>query len=519
MHWAERIAREIIEKYPNEEVYTCASGISPSGSVHIGNFREIITTYFVVRALQDLGKQTRFIFSWDDYDRFRKVPKNIDQSFDQYIGLPYSDIPDPYGCHDSYAAHFQSEFETSLEVFDIDVEFIYQNKEYRSGRYNSQILESLLKRREIYDILMSYKTQRPNDKDREAFYPLALYCQSCGKDNTTITTSSANEESLSYSCSCGHQAEINVLESRCIKLNWKIDWPMRWREENVIFEPGGRDHSSETGSYNVSSNIVNNIFDFHAPEYVAYEFIGIKGGGSKMSSSLGNVLTPGDLLRIYTPEVLMFIFSKYTPSAAFNIGLDNDVNRNFSEYERYNQQRLEGVLDNQGVSYALQLAQVESASKNTPKFSQVIGLLPLINFDSSIMRSIFNRTGESYTIEEIDQICSRAKYWIQNYCPEKDVRVNADPNAAYLGTLIADDKEWLEVFINLVKDSKDLSETDFMRRIYAICFDEDPKIKRVNQKRLFKHIYNLILGQNNGPRIPLLDEAAGIETCINLLQT
>ena len=98
MHWAYEVAHELIRKNPNKETFVCAAGISPSGSVHIGNFREIVTTYFVVRALQDLGKKTRFIFSWDDYDRFRKVPKNIDPSFAKYIGMPYCDIPDPYGC-------------------------------------------------------------------------------------------------------------------------------------------------------------------------------------------------------------------------------------------------------------------------------------------------------------------------------------------------------------------------------------------------------------------------------------
>ena len=75
IYWAYEVAHELIRKHPNKEMFVCASGISPSGSVHIGNFREIVTTYFVVRALQDLGKKTRFIFSWDDYDRFRKVPK------------------------------------------------------------------------------------------------------------------------------------------------------------------------------------------------------------------------------------------------------------------------------------------------------------------------------------------------------------------------------------------------------------------------------------------------------------
>ncbi|PGZ01970.1 lysine--tRNA ligase, partial [Bacillus thuringiensis] len=93
-----------------------------------------------------------------DYDRFRKVPKNIDPSFARYIGMPYCDIPDPHGCHNSYAEHFEKEFEKSLQAFGIEVEFIYQHAEYRSGRYNGNILEALHKRKEIYDILMRFKT-------------------------------------------------------------------------------------------------------------------------------------------------------------------------------------------------------------------------------------------------------------------------------------------------------------------------------------------------------------------------
>ena len=519
MHWAEEMAREIIRKYPNEEVYTCASGISPSGSVHIGNFREIITTYFVVRALEDLGKQTRFIFSWDDFDRFRKVPKNIDPSFEQYIGLPYSDIPDPYGCHGSYAEHFQSEFESALEEMQIDVEFIYQNKEYRSGRYNSKILYALQHRREIYDILMAFKTQIPNDDERESFYPIGLYCEDCGRDNTRILSSTKDERSLEYKCSCGHHAHLDVLSARCIKLNWKIDWPMRWQEENVIFEPGGRDHSSETGSFNVSKKIVNDIFAFHAPEYVAYEFIGIKGGGSKMSSSSGNVLTPGDLLKVYTPQVLMFMFSKYQPSAAFNIGLDNDVNRNFSEYERHLSQLESGRLENDDIAYALSLAETrESETKrNIPKFSQVAGLLPLINYDQTLLRQVFERSGEHFSLREVSEIADRVEYWIQTYNHEKNICVNENLNKKYFDTLISDDRMWIEAFSSIVQNWSDYKPEEVMRRVYDICFDVDVKIKRSNQKRLFKHIYNLILGQDSGPRIPLLIEAVGIEKCKNLL--
>jgi lysyl-tRNA synthetase class I len=88
VHWAEKIAKQLIQNHPERQTFVCASGISPSGSVHIGNFREIVTTYFVTKALGKYKKNVRFIFSWDDFDRFRKVPMNIDPAFERYIGMP-----------------------------------------------------------------------------------------------------------------------------------------------------------------------------------------------------------------------------------------------------------------------------------------------------------------------------------------------------------------------------------------------------------------------------------------------
>lgn len=94
---------------------------------------------------------------------------------------------DPYGCHNSYAEHFEKEFEKSLQAFGIEVEFIYQHDEYRNGRYNKSILEALYKRKEIYDVLMDFKTGECSEEERERFYPVTLYCERCGKDTTTIT--------------------------------------------------------------------------------------------------------------------------------------------------------------------------------------------------------------------------------------------------------------------------------------------------------------------------------------------
>lgn len=366
MHWAYRIAEELIRKNPERETFVCASGISPSGSVHIGNFREVVTTYFVVGALQKLGKKTRFIFSWDDFDRFRKVPKNVDPTFEQYIGMPYSDIPCPFGCHSSYAEHFKKEFEQSLREFGIVPEFIYQNKEYRSRRYNAQILHALYQRKQIYDILMAFKTGEPSETERENFYPVNVYCEACQKDTVNVTA--FHNDVLSYACMCGELNSIDVMKATNIKLNWKVDWPMRWMTEKVVFEPGGRDHSSATGSYRVSKEIVSEIFNHQAPQYEPYDFISIKGTGAKMSSSSGNNITPGELLRIYTPEVILFMFAKYQPNAPFHIGLDEDVIRNYTEYERFSHSE-RGVLKEE-IRDALGLS-VVSGKGRTETYTKV----------------------------------------------------------------------------------------------------------------------------------------------------
>ena len=170
------IADQLIKKHLDKEEYVCAAGISPSGSVHIGNFRDIATSYFVVRALREKGKKARLLFSWDEYDRFRKVPKNVPEEYSKYIGMPYCDVPDPFGCCSSYAEHFEREFERSLPKFGIEVDFRYQSKEYRSGRYNEEIIRALRSRGEIFDILDSFRTQDAVEGEREAYCPAIIYC-------------------------------------------------------------------------------------------------------------------------------------------------------------------------------------------------------------------------------------------------------------------------------------------------------------------------------------------------------
>ena len=124
--WADAVADRIIKEKGKKKEYVCASGITPSGVIHIGNFREVITTELVVRALKDKGKKIRFIYSWDDFDRFRKVPSNVPKNYEKYIGMPVSDIPAPKG-KGKYAEYFEKEFEDSLKEVGIKPEFIRQS--------------------------------------------------------------------------------------------------------------------------------------------------------------------------------------------------------------------------------------------------------------------------------------------------------------------------------------------------------------------------------------------------------
>ena len=151
MNWAREVALKIIEERPNEELYTVASGVSPSGFVHIGNFREIATPYLVAKELKKLGKKVRYILSFDEYDRFRKVPGNIDSSFEKYIGMPYTEIPSPFSQNESYAEYMEKRFLDELNQMDVEVECIYQAKEYKSGRYSKYIKLAMDNKDKIFE--------------------------------------------------------------------------------------------------------------------------------------------------------------------------------------------------------------------------------------------------------------------------------------------------------------------------------------------------------------------------------
>ena len=185
--WVVRTAGEVraeAERRHPGEAPTCASGISPSGPVHLGNLRELMVPHLVADEVRKQGVPARHILSWDDYDRLRRVPAGFPESFHEYIGRPLTAVPDPCGQHPNWAEHFKDPLRESLARLGVLVTEISQTQMYTSGAYTEQIIIAMRRRADIGAVLARYQTKRnadPDDDDLQnagtrAYYPFRPYC-------------------------------------------------------------------------------------------------------------------------------------------------------------------------------------------------------------------------------------------------------------------------------------------------------------------------------------------------------
>lgn len=511
MHWAEKLAREIIEQNPNKKEYVCAGGISPSGSVHIGNFRDIATPYFVSLALRKLGKNAHVLFSWDDFDRLRKVPSNvqkIDSDYEKYIGIPYTMCPDPTHQDASYGEHFEKEFEQSLKTLGVDCDIKYQTKKYLAGEYTDQIILALKNRKKAYDILMSFKTQEANDEDRENYYPLSVYCSVCKKDSTKVVKISDDCENLEYECKCGNHETVNVREYKKIKLVWKLDWPMRWLYEGVDFEAGGIDHAAASGSYVVSKQIVGEIYGGTAPIFQGYGWLGIKGLGD-MHSSSGLNLTPAEIMKIYEPEMVRWLFAKYAPTDSFDFAFDDTIIRHYSEFDKGLKAYKNGELEEyENYVYDLALFNGKDTQEKVP-FGVLASVAPIVDFKPEMVKVVMAKLGYNFTDNDLIRL-EKVKNWIEIYQPQKVYHLLASKNQEYYNQMEDDDKQIIKKLHDYIQSHDTILDKDIQQFLYDTI--NDPSLSKkenmAKQIKAFKNLYNLLFGLNEGPRLYLYFAAA-----------
>ena len=343
--WADAVADAIEARDPADPI-VIKGGVSPSGVPHIGHFNEIMRGYFVAESLRDRGHEVRQVFTADDKDRLRKVPRQLADlewnvvglgevdagALGRNLGKPYTDIPDPFGCCDSYGAHFTNLLKKSAELVGVDVEFVSNTELYADGEFEAvtrRVLERVDRAREV---LAEYQNKVDDD-----YVPFLPQCSACGKLTEGVTDVDLDAGEVDDVCEdveagdqtiegCGHEGTATLREG---KLPWRFEWPAQWEILGVDFEPFGKDHAE--GSWPSGEDIAENVLDIQPPVPMVYEWFTLEG--EPLSSSSGNVVTVDEVLEILEPEVFKYFFVK-TPRKQRDFSVEH-VDQLVDDFDRF----------------------------------------------------------------------------------------------------------------------------------------------------------------------------------------
>jgi lysyl-tRNA synthetase class 1 len=554
--WVSRFADDVIaeseRRAPGKPVVV-ASGLSPSGPIHLGNLREVLTPHLVADEVRRRGHEVRHLISWDDYDRYRKVPAGVpgvDESWAEHIGKPLTSVPAPAGsAHPNWAEHFKAQMAAALVEMGVEYDGISQTAQYTSGAYREQILHAVRHRAEIDAILAQYRTkkapakqsQKPQDAAEIAaaegsgaageddgsgsgvgYFPYKPYCARCGKDLTTVTAYDDETTRMAFSCACGHEETVLLREFDRGKLVWKVDWPMRWAYEGVVFEPSGVDHSSPGSSFQVGGQIVGPIFGGRQPIGPMYAFVGISGM-AKMSSSKGGVPVPEDALRIMEPQLLRWLYARRRPNQSFKIAFDQEIQRLYDEWDALTRKVEEGTaLPADQAAYTRAIGTAAGELPRTPRPLPYRTLASVADITAGAEQQtlrILSELDPDHPLASLDEVrprLDRAEAWISTQVPaEQRTVVRAEPDTERLAGLDEEARGGLKLLLDGLDSHWSLDGLTTL--VYAV-----PKVQaglapdakptpelKVAQRAFFALLYELLVGRDTGPRLPTLLLAVG----------
>lgn len=563
--WVSRFADEVIEeserRAPGKPVVV-ASGLSPSGPIHLGNLREVMTPHLVADEIRRRGYQVRHLISWDDYDRYRKVPngvEGVDSSWAEHIGRPLTAVPAPKGsAYPSWAEHFKAAMVDALAELGVEFDGISQTAQYTSGVYREQILHAMKHRGDIDAILDQYRTkkvpgkkpqqsQKPvDDAEVEAaegsgaageddgssgsagYFPYKPFCGGCGKDLTTVTAYDDDSTELTYTCTaCGFSETVLLSEFNRGKLVWKVDWPMRWAYEGVVFEPSGVDHSSPGSSFQVGGQIVGSVFGGKQPIGPMYAFVGISGM-AKMSSSKGGVPTPGDALKIMEPQILRWLYARRRPNQSFKIAFDQEIQRLYDEWDKLDAKVADGsALPADVAAHSRAVRTAEGELPRTARALPYRTLASVADITAGAEDQTLRILGELdpadplVSLDEVRPRLDKAEAWINTQVPaDQRTVVRDEPDTELIKSLDEQGRQSLRLLVDGLADNWSLDGLSHL--VYGVpkvqagfSADAGPKelpaeIKTA-QRTFFALLYHLLVGRDTGPRLPTLLLAVGQE--------
>ncbi|MFI6894845.1 lysine--tRNA ligase [Streptomyces sp. NPDC050256] len=572
--WVSRFADEVIaeseRRAPGKPVVV-ASGLSPSGPIHLGNLREVMTPHLVADEIRRRGYTVRHLISWDDYDRYRKVPngvEGVDASWAEHIGKPLTSVPAPAGsAYANWAEHFKAAMTAALDELGVEYDGISQTEQYLAGTYREQILHAMRHRADIDAVLDRYRTKKDpaaggakggkkpqqqkkvDEAELEAeagsgaaseddgssgsagYFPYKPYCGNCEKDLTTVTSYDDESTELNYTCTaCGFAETVRLKEFNRGKLVWKVDWPMRWAFEGVIFEPSGVDHSSPGSSFVVGGQIVREIFDGVQPIGPMYAFVGISGM-AKMSSSKGGVPTPADALEIMEAPLLRWLYARRRPNQSFKIAFDQEIQRLYDEWDSLGRKVADGsVLPADAAAYARAIGTAAGELPSTPRplpyrtLASVADITAGAEDQTLRILSELDPGNPLTSLDEARPRLDRAENWITTQVPaEARTVVRGEPDKELLGSLDEQGRESLRLLLEGLDSHWSLDGLTTL--VYGVPkvmegLEADakptPELKAA-QRSFFALLYRLLVSRDTGPRLPTLLLAVGADRVRTLL--
>jgi lysyl-tRNA synthetase class 1 len=489
MQWLNTIVDELIARHPEGEI-VLSSGVSPSGTYHLGTLREVMTAEAVAYELRLKGRQAKHIHVVDDHDIFRKLPVNVPEGFKQYLGKPLSEVPSPDGSDQSYADFFLKDLLSAASPLHLELDVMHSEERYKQGYFTEAIEIAIAKSDKIKQIQETISGHKVDDQwspvqVNEDSYLKKRQIVGIDKDNKTLTFVDGD----------GKQRDIRYDKGE-VKLNWRVDWPARWWLLGVDAEPFGRDHATKGGSYDTGKAIVESVFGGKAPLPIPYNFIMRSGDTKKMSKSAGNTITAAQLLEILPSEVLWFFIMRYSPDKELFFDEGATLMRLVDEFGELLAKSDKSDSDKQLIGLCLH--GIEQPTVSRIPFSHLVASYQAALRDPNKTLDIIGRTEYAEVVQnDSDIIKSELRFidaWLDKFAPEEvkfALRQDINPDE-----FNETERKFLsELATKISKAPDDADGAWFHQAIYELKDSSG-----LQPKELFGILYKVIIGKSSGPR-------------------
>ena len=504
--WPFEEARRLLKRYdkaPPEKGYVLfETGYGPSGLPHIGTFGEVSRTTMVRRAFEVISDiPTRLICFSDDLDGMRKVPGNVPnaESLVEHLQRPLTDVPDPFGTHDSFGAHNNAMLNRFLDTFGFEYEFISSTEFYRSGRFD----EVLLRAAERYDDVMAVMLKSLREERRETYSIfLPIHPETGRVLYVPMKHVDAANGTVTFDDETGQEFTVPVTGGN-VKLQWKPDFGARWAALDVDFEMYGKDHSTNTPIYDRICEILGG----KKPEHFTYELF-LDEQGHKISKTSGNGVSIDEWLTYAASESLSY-FMYQKPKTAKRMHFDV-IPKAVDEYH----QQLRAYAD-QDDAKRLANPVFHIHGHNVPASNMVVPFSMLLNLasvssaeDKDQMWGFIQRyapEASPQTHPDLDQAAAFAvRYYNDFVKPGKVFRAPDDKERAALEDLLTRLKSW----------DGGLDAEELQSMVFAVGKEHGFEPLR----DWFKALYEVLLGASQGPRFGGFIALYGVDETIALIE-